>query len=122
MAIEQILAGAQQDFPVVANGEVVGVLTRGDLLTGLAKGGQAAEVGDFMQREFRTAAPSEMAEPVLGRLRDCKCRTLPVLADGQLVGVFTMENLGEFMMIQTALRGARQDVTRYAPGIEERAA
>lgn len=32
-----ILAGSQQDFQVTENGRVVGVLTRGDLLTALAK-------------------------------------------------------------------------------------
>ena len=31
-AVEHVLAGCQQDFPVVENGRVVGVLTRADLL------------------------------------------------------------------------------------------
>lgn len=121
-AVDQILAGAQQDFPVVENTEVVGVLTRKDLLTGLAKGGQGASVGDFMQREIRVVSPSEMAERVLAKLQDCKCHTLPVVQDGELVGIFTMENLGEFMMIQTALHGDQQTFSRYAVDIPGRRA
>jgi hypothetical protein len=35
-AIEVILPGSQQDFPIVDTGHVVGVLTRGDFLTALA--------------------------------------------------------------------------------------
>ena len=34
-ATEQILAGSQQDFPVLEDGHVVGILTRHDLLVGL---------------------------------------------------------------------------------------
>jgi Zn-dependent protease len=121
-AIDQILAGAQQDFPVVESAEVVGVLTRKGLLTGLAKGGQDASVSDFMEREIRVVSPSEMAERVLAKLQDCKCHTLPVVQDGGLVGIFTMENLGEFMMIQTALHGDQQTFSRYAVDVPGRRA
>jgi len=69
-AVEQILAGAQQDFPIIENGEVVGILTRGDLLTGLGKGGQTAEVGDYMQRQIRTVAP-----PIWRNACSYSCRT-----------------------------------------------
>ncbi len=119
-AVEQILAGAQQDFPVLENGEVVGILTRKDLLTGLAKGGQTAEVRDYMERDIRVVSPAELAERVLARVQECKCHTLPVVTDGGLVGIFTMENLGEFMMIQTALHGEQQSFSRYAVDLSGR--
>jgi len=121
-AVEQILAGSQQDFPVVESGQVVGVLTRNDLMSGLAKRGEAALVADCMQREFRVAAPDELAETVFTRLQDCTCRTIQVVQQGELVGVVTMENVGEFMMIQTALQGEQQSYARYTTEIGERRA
>jgi predicted transcriptional regulator len=117
--VEQILAGSQQDFPVVNNGDLVGVLTRHDLLTGLTKAGASASVGDFMQRQFRIAEPREMAEQVFMRLQDCSCRTVPVLEQGRLVGMVTMENVGEFMMIQTALQGERPSSPRFGAALSD---
>ena len=108
-AARQTLAGYQHDFPVVDGGRVVGVLTRESLLAGLTKGGPQAEVGEAMQRSFETADPAEMAELALARLQSSACRALPVLRNGQLVGIVTLENAGEFMMIQTAMRGRVED-------------
>ncbi len=59
-----------------------------------------------MEKTFETADPSEMLEGVFVRLRDCDCHSLLVVKAGRLVGLLTMENIGEYMMIQSALRGA----------------
>ena len=105
-AAEYILAGFQQDFPVVeADGRLVGVLTRAALIGALAERGPSALTGEVMQREYQTADPFEMAEGVLARLQQSKCPSMPVLHRGRLVGILTAENLGEFLMIQAAIRG-----------------
>jgi Zn-dependent protease/predicted transcriptional regulator len=103
LAVDHILAGWQYDFPVVDHGGVIGVLTRNDLLAGLTKAGQGAEVGEFMHRECLTVSPSEMAESAFGRLQRGQCNTVPVVENGTLVGLLTMENVGEYLMIQSAL-------------------
>lgn len=105
-AIQHILAGAQQDFPVVDEGRVIGILTRNDLINGLAKHGEAAPVVDSMDRDFQTTEASEMLETAFSRLQSCNCRTLPVLAQDRLVGLLTTENVGEFLMIHSALEQA----------------
>ncbi|MDY0110829.1 MAG: site-2 protease family protein [Candidatus Krumholzibacteria bacterium] len=104
-AVQLTLAGSQKDFPVVEDGRLVGVLRQDDMLRGLHERGPGSRVVESMQREFQTAVLGEMVETVLQRLGECRCRTLPVL-DGrdQLVGMVTMENIGEFMRIEAALR------------------
>jgi CBS domain-containing protein len=103
-AVDLLLAGFQHDFPVVDNGQLVGVLTRAKLLKVLASQGQEASVADAMEKDFQTADPSEMIETVFARLQACECHSLPVIQSGQLRGILTMENIGEFLMLQSALR------------------
>jgi CBS domain-containing protein len=107
-AVDHVLAGSQQDFPVVVNGQVVGILTRRDLLAALARRGREAAVRDVMQTDFRAVEVSDMLERAFRRMQGCACHTLPVVADGRLVGLVTMDNIGEFLMIQAAERGRKR--------------
>lgn len=102
-AVEAILSGSQQDFPVLTNGSVVGVLTRNDLLTALTQHGQETSVDQVMQRDFQVVDDHEMLELAFARLQSCGCHTMPVTSRGQLVGLLTAENIGEFLMIQAAM-------------------
>jgi Zn-dependent protease len=108
VATQHVLAGFQHDFPVVENGKVMGVLTRADLLTALAKAGERGRVRDAMRTHFETADPGEMLEQVMARLQDCECYSMPVVRNGQLLGLITMDSLGEFLLVRNALREARQ--------------
>jgi predicted transcriptional regulator len=56
-----------------------------------------------MTSRFDCAAPSEMLEGAIQRLQASGCPALPVLRDHELVGVLTMENVGEFLMVHSAL-------------------
>jgi CBS domain-containing protein len=104
-AVELILAGFQQDFPVVMDQQIVGVLTRADLVKGLAQHGRDFPVEQVMKRQFEVADPAEMLENVLIRLQSSACRSMPVTRNGQLVGLISQENVGEFLMIESALAG-----------------
>jgi Zn-dependent protease/CBS domain-containing protein len=104
-AIEHVLSGFQHDFPVLEQGRLVGVLTREDLLKSLAQKGPETRVAGTMTKRFETGDPSEMLDLALARLQSCRCRTLPVLKGGELVGILTLDNVGEFLMFQSALRG-----------------
>lgn len=99
-----VLRGSQQDFPVVQQGRVVGILTRADLLRGLAEHGDQLPVTGIMQSDFLTADPHDMMEPLFQRLAAHECHTMPVMHDGRLVGVVTMDNIGEYFMIDAARR------------------
>jgi CBS domain-containing protein len=103
-AADFVLAGFQQDFPVVDGGRVTGVLTRARLLEALAEKGRDAWVSAAMERSFQVASPQEDVEVALARLQACRCHTLPVVDGGALVGVLTAENIGEYLMVEAATR------------------
>jgi Zn-dependent protease/CBS domain-containing protein len=102
-AVDLLLAGAQQDFPVVDGDTVVGILTRSDLLSALARKELGAPVVSVMRRDFDVADPSEMIDGVLQRLQERDCHTVPVVRDGALIGLLTMDNVGEFVSVQAAV-------------------
>jgi Zn-dependent protease len=103
-AVELILQGSQQDFPVLVEGRVVGILTRADLLKALVQQPHSVRVEAIMRREFHTVDAGEMLETAIACQQEYACHTLAVLRHAQLVGLVTSENLGEFLMIQAALK------------------
>lgn len=103
-AVRLILQGSQQDFPVLDQHRVIGILTRSDLLVALAEHGKDYPVSATMRREFLTADYTEMLEVAFQRLQECECHTMPVVHEGRLAGLLTMDNLGEYFLIQAALK------------------
>ena len=106
--IQMSLDGSQKDFAVVQDDVVVGILTQGDLLAALSKEDSTMPVTDVMQRDFVTVDAHEMLESAFARFGKCSCKTLPVVHDGRLVGMLTMDNVGEFLAIQSALGRIRR--------------
>jgi Zn-dependent protease len=103
-AVRLILQGSQQDFPVVERGRVVGILTRSDLLVALAEHGQNHPVSFAMRRDFLVADDTETWETAFRRREECQCHTMPMVHQDRLVGLLTMDNLGEYLLIQAAMR------------------
>jgi len=107
--VAYILAGSQHDFPVVdAAGRVAGVLERDAFMKALTEHGQSAPVMDFIRRDLPEVDSQEMLEPVLTHLQEIGLKTLPVLHGGQLVGMITMDNITEFLMIRSAISAAKK--------------
>jgi CBS domain-containing protein len=105
-AVDQLLAAYQQDFPVVDNGKMVGLLTRSSLVNGLTQLGSHAEVSRVMDREFPSVQPTEPAEAAFLKLQQSHSRALPVLREGGLLGILTSEHISEFLVVRAALNGA----------------
>ncbi len=110
-AVEELLAGSEQDFPVVDNGSIVGILTRKRLLKALAERDRDARVGDVLETDCFAVEDTAMLEEAFRRMAEAKCSTVPVVRGGRLVGLLTLENVGELMMISSALEkaGSRSD-------------
>jgi Zn-dependent protease len=104
--VNLILAGSQQDFPVVQDGQFIGVLTRDDFIKALSQQGQNTAVVEVIQRNIPSVDSHEMVETALMRLQESGAKTLPVMHGGRFVGLVTPENITEFLMIRSALKTA----------------
>lgn len=101
--VDLTLSGSQKDFPVTQSGTVIGMLTQTDMLRALTTTGPETIVKDILQTNVETADSEEMLEAVLTRLANSLTQTIPVIQNGHLVGVVTMDNIGELLSIQAAL-------------------
>ncbi len=117
--VEQVVGGWQQDFPVVFGDHVLGLLTREDLMKALSQNGSGALVRDAMRREFLMADSHDMLQHALTLLHAGRCRSLPVQHDGRLVGILNADNVGQFMMIQSALRKKKKEAGEKGSGSGE---
>ena len=106
-ATSLVLGGWQQDFPVVDRERLVGMLLRSDMLMALSNGDLNSSVGQIMRRDFPVATPEEAIQPVFGRFHDAEVTTMPVVDNGRLTGLVTLENLAENLVVYSALKAAR---------------
>lgn len=101
-AVDHMMATAQQDFPVVDNGRVVGLLTRDALVAGLHKLGGYAPVSSVMRRDVRTLETEQSLGEASEQIQASEVDALPVTQNGMLVGLLTLDGIREFMRIRAA--------------------
>jgi CBS domain-containing protein len=101
-AVRALLAGTQQDFPVMEDGRVVGLLTRRDLLSALSENGFQAPVAAVMHGGVEPVEASAPLDETYQRMQTEDLPALPVVQAGRLVGLLTTENITEFLMIRAA--------------------
>lgn len=101
-AVRELLAGSQQDFPVVSGETLTGMLLRNDLVKAIAEGGRQSLIQSAMRRDCAVVQDSEPLRSAYEKMRAGECTSLPVLHEGRLVGLLTLENVGELVMVAEA--------------------
>ena len=109
-AVDTLLATTQREFPVTDDGgRLRGVLTRDGMIRALAATGPDTPVLDVIERDVVTlnchaplseavAALQTSGRPLVGIIDD----------EARVVGIITLENLAEYMMVDAASRGWRE--------------
>lgn len=104
-AVELLLSGEQREFPVVDNlGRTEGILTRDNLISGLHARGPTSTVAEAMTAPVPTIAPTVGFQEALAQLRSSRLPTLPVVNNGALVGLLTLDNITDLLLVRSATR------------------
>jgi len=108
-AVDLLLAGPQQDFPMVdPRGELLGIVTRQRLIGALSQHGAQHPAQDILEPcELRVPADMDLGE-ALSVLNATPCPVVPVLdpLTDHFIGFLTSENVGELLMVRLALKRA----------------
>lgn len=81
---------------VAESGEAVGIFTERDVLNLLASKGEGAgavPVEDVMTRKLVVAEPGTKIDETLAAMTDNRCRHMPVLEEGKVLGVISIGDL-----------------------------
>jgi CBS domain-containing protein len=102
-AVALLLSGEQREFPVVDNlGRTEGLLTRENLIRGLSQLGPQATVAQAMSAGVPSVSPNLGFQEALDRLRASRLPALPVLEGDSLVGLLTMDNITDLLLVRRA--------------------
>ncbi len=102
-----LLSGTQHEFPVMGSDGATGVITREALMEGLAQSGREAAVGEFQVPGIQGVEADSPLIPALAQLREAGAPCLQVVEKGRPVGLLTLENIGEYLMVKAALTRRR---------------
>lgn len=107
-AAETLLTSAQQDFPVLHGDQVVGLLSRDELVEALSQEGPDSYVAGAMDRDFLSLPPDASLPAHFAELARNDFRAL-ILDDGRLLGILTLDKINEFLVLRSI--GLRRELT-----------
>ena len=94
-AVDLTLSSFQSDFPVCRGEELVGLLTRTDLISALQNRGSNAFVVSVMRKEFPTVALDDSVYVAQQRMAEHHIEALPVMEQGRFRGLLTLRDIDE---------------------------
>jgi CBS domain-containing protein len=100
--LDSVIHGYQEDFPVVdEDGNLVGIITRSEIMAAAHSPGRYDTVRDLMKTEFPTISPDADLFTEGNRvLQESGLRALPVVKDGNLVGMLTVDDVGQAALLR----------------------
>lgn len=106
-ALHKAIHSLQDDFPVVRGQNLVGIVSRQNIVEALRSDGNGYVQG-VMQRAFPTAQPEDSLGATISRFAGRGMSLVPVTDSGRIVGIVTLQNLMHSMGVLTESRRLRQ--------------
>jgi Zn-dependent protease/CBS domain-containing protein len=107
-ALDKAVHTLQDDFPVVRGGDMVGVISKANILDALRMEGNGY-VQSVMNRIFEVSSRQESLATAFRKLNSRNLSIIPVVEDQRLVGIITLQNLMHSMSLLAESRKLRKE-------------
>ena len=104
-ALGYVYHGCQSDFPVVGDSGIEGVLSHTSILAAVHAEAADVAVSELMDRDFPRVTPDTSLYKVYRQFLEGNRTTTAVVEGGELKGMLSLDSIGRFLMIQSALKG-----------------
>jgi len=101
--IDILLNGQEEEFIILDDNKVVGVLTKNLIIKGLSDYGQDVETNKIMDTDFPTFTADDTVKDVYEKFQLSGTKIAPVLDNGVLIGVIDIKNIHEYLLVFEAL-------------------
>ncbi|CAA9456602.1 MAG: hypothetical protein AVDCRST_MAG37-3017 [uncultured Rubrobacteraceae bacterium] len=100
--LDSVIHGYQEDFPVVdEDGKLLGIITRSEILAAAHSPQKYATVRDLMRADVPTISPdADLFKDGHRVLQESGLRALPVVQNGELVGMLTVDDVGQASLLR----------------------
>jgi Zn-dependent protease/CBS domain-containing protein len=97
--LELVFHTHQEDYPVVSDGDLKGVVTRRELVAGMHSRGKDASVEDIMRTDIKPVKADMRLNSARKKMQQLSTSALPVMRDGRVAGMVTMDDINRVYMI-----------------------
>ena len=101
-AVELLLDGQGKDFLITDHGTVVGTLSRNEMIQALSEKEQSITIKEIMNQNIKYLRADSSLDEMYQQVQQNNVSLMPVMENGDLVGVIDTENILEFIMVKEA--------------------
>jgi Zn-dependent protease/predicted transcriptional regulator len=105
----------QDDFPVIQDDHLVGIVTRPALVAAMNAHGADVPVAEMMDTDVFVVSPYEKVLHLYERIVGDDHVSAVVMDNGILVGILSPDNISRYLFVQSSLKSSRRPPTR--PGV-----
>ena len=102
-ALEHFYHGCQDDFPVVGDAGLEGILTRNRILASIHEKGLDTTVAEIMDQDLTAIEPDSPLDEVYKRLQSARKTAVAVVEAEQVKGMVCLDSISRYFMIRSAL-------------------
>ena len=102
-AVAKLLNGQEKAFLVFENNRVLGLITRDEIIRGLANLGETAPLLNIVRKDFLVLSPEMGLDDAFSKMTKQGISFSPVFQNGNLIGVLDNENITELIMVDKAM-------------------
>ncbi len=103
LVVDILLNGQEEEFIILDDKRVVGVLTKNLIIKGLSEFGQDVETEKIMERDFPAFTIDDTVKEVYEKLQLSGTKIAPVFENEVLAGVIDVKNIHEYLLVFEAL-------------------